>query len=341
MRAAGGSLAMHEHGNIASRTGVVVIGRNEGERLRRCLVSAVRDAPRLVYVDSGSTDDSVKLARSLGVESIELDPSTPFSAARARNEGFGRLRQMDAQLPYVQFVDGDCELCTGWITTAAEFLHDHEDTAVVSGRLREKHPRSSIYNTLCDIDWELLPEGEVKDCGGIAMMRSAAFERAHGFRVDLIAGEEPELCVRLRKQGWRIWRLGEEMALHDSEMTRFSQWWTRAQRSGHAYAEGASLHGAPPERHYIKQSRSALIWGLGIPLSTLGLVAAIGPLGLLLLAIYPLQLMRLALRGTRSTGENWLRAAFLIIAKFPEMLGQLEYYGRRLLGRQSRLIEYK
>ena len=331
---------MHDKDGIASTIGLVVIGRNEGDRLRKCLVSGVREVPLVVYVDSGSADDSVTLARSLGVHAIELDPSTPFSAARARNEGFGRLRRMKPNLVYVQFVDGDCELCAGWIATAAEFLRGHEDAAVVSGRLREKYPEYSIYNTLCDMEWDV-PAGEVKDCGGIAMMRASAFDRVQGFRVDLIAGEEPELCVRFRKQGWRIWRLSQDMALHDSAMSRFGQWWKREQRAGHAFAQGAKMHGAAPERHYVREFRSALFWGVGVPLIALALIASIGPFGSLAFAIYPLQVVRLAMHGTRSARENWLRAVFLVIGKFPEMLGQLQFYARRALGRQSRLIEYK
>jgi GT2 family glycosyltransferase len=331
---------MRDHDGITSTIGLVVIGRNEGDRLRRCLVSGVREVPCVVYVDSGSADDSVTLARSLGVQTIALDPSRPFSAARARNEGFERLRRMKTNLIYVQFVDGDCELRAGWIAAAAEFLRDHEDAAVVSGRLREKYPENSIYNTLCDMEWDV-PAGEVKDCGGIAMMRASAFDRVQGFRVDLIAGEEPELCVRFRKLGWRIWRLEKDMALHDSAMSRFGQWWKREQRAGHAFAQGAEMHGAPPERHYVREFRSALFWGLGVPLIALALIASIGPFGLLAFAVYPLQVVRLAMHGTRSTRQNWLRALFLVIGKFPEMLGQLQFYVRRTLGRRPRLIEYK
>jgi GT2 family glycosyltransferase len=331
---------LHYPAAITSTTGIVVIGRNEADRLRSCLLSGIRETRFLVYVDSGSTDDSVNLARSLGVGAIELDPGTPFSAARARNEGFSRLRQMDPDLAFVQFVDGDCELCAGWIDIAARYLRDHEDTAVVCGRLRERNPEASIYNTLCDIEWDVAA-GEARDCGGIAMMRASAFEQAHGFRTDLIAGEEPELCVRLREQGWKIWRLSQEMALHDSAMTRFGQWWRRAQRGGYALAQGAQLHGAPPEKYGVRQTRSILLWALGIPLLTLGLIAWIGMLGLLVLAVYPFQVLRLALHGTRSTRENWSNAVFLVIWKFPGALGLLQFHLRRGLGRRSQLIEYK
>jgi GT2 family glycosyltransferase len=324
----------------AGSVGVVVIGRNEGERLRRCLTSAVQDARHLLYVDSGSVDGSVPLARSLGIDTLELDPSRPFSAARARNEGAARLRQLAPELHYLQFVDGDCELSTGWLAAAAQFLDNHADVAVVSGRLREKHPGASVYNMLSEFEWDL-PTGEVRSCGGIAMMRSGAFDAVHGFRADLIAGEEPELCLRLLRRGWRIWRLTQDMAWHDSAILQFPQWWRRELRAGHAFAEGVALHGGRPERHYAHEYQSALLWGLGVPLVTLLLAAIFGPWALLALLLYPLQIVRLALRGARAPRDNWLRASFLVIGKFPALLGVLRFHLRRALGRQPRLIDYK
>jgi len=320
--------------------GVVVIGRNEGARLLRCLESVICETTNIVYVDSGSSDGSVALAKSKGVRTVELDSSIPFSAARARNAGFDELLRSDPNLQLVQFVDGDCDLCGGWLEGAASFLNEHPTAAVVSGRLREKYPDHSIYNTLCDMEWNV-PAGEVKDCGGIAMMRARAFQSVRGFRIDLIAGEEPELCVRLRKQGWHVWRLTQDMSWHDSAMTRFSQWWKREQRAGHAFAQGAELHGAEPEKHYVREFRSALFWGLIVPLFVVALSSAVGPIGLWALLIFPLQIVRLAVQGNRSTRDNWLRAVFLVMGKFPEMLGELRFFGRRTLGLQSRLIEYK
>jgi len=193
---------------------------------------------------------------------------------------------------------------------------------------------------MIQFEWDL-PTGEVRSCGGIAMMRACAFDQVHGFRADLIAGEEPELCVRLRRNGWRIWRLAQDMALHDLAMSRFSQWWKRELRSGHAFAEGVALHGAPPERHYVRERRSALLWGLGIPLATVALIAYFGAWGAVGLALYPLQVVRLALRGKRSARENWLYGLFLVIGKFPTTLGVLRFHIRRALGHQPRLIDYK
>src|SRR3990167_5804095 len=223
---------------MSSAIGVVVIGRNEVERLERCLASLVGAAGKIVYVDSGSTDASVPMAQGLGVEVVALDMSRPFTAARARNEGFACLQRLQPDIHFVQFVDGDCEVVDDWLAKAQAFLCEHPAVAVVCGRRRERFPQRSIYNRMCDLEWDT-PVGEAKACGGDALMRADAFAAVKGFRADLIAGEEPELCVRLRAIGWKVWRLGEEMTLHDAAMTHFSQWWQRTLRGGHAFAEGA------------------------------------------------------------------------------------------------------
>lgn len=320
--------------------GVVVIGRNEGARLARCLASLAVGVDRLVYVDSGSTDDSVQLAHARGAEVLALDLSIPFTAARARNEGFACLRQQLPQLRYVQFVDGDCEVAEGWLAQARAFLDEHPQVAVVCGRRRERHPERSVYNLLCDLEWDT-PVGEAMACGGDALMRAEAFAAAGGFRTGMIAGEEPELCVRLRAQGWKIWRLDGEMTLHDAAMTRFGQWWRRSLRAGHAFAEGAALHGSTPERHWRRESRRAWWWGLGLPLGVVAATLSCGPWGASLLLVYPVQVTRLALRGVRSARENWLQATFLVLGKFPEMLGQVKFLLSRLSGSRTALIEYK
>lgn len=320
--------------------GVVIIGRNEGERLRRCLESVTGVADQVVYVDSGSTDGSVAMALGMGVGVVDLDLHIPFTAARARNEGSKLLLKLAPGLEYIQFVDGDCELVAGWLETAAAFLDAHEKAAMVCGRLRERHPEQSIYNLLCDIEWNTAI-GMTKACGGIAMARKEAFMAEGGYRTDLIAGEEPELCIRLRASGWQVWRLDAEMALHDAAMTRFGQWWKRTMRTGYGFAEGAYLHGKPPERHWVRESRSAFKWGLVVPVLIAGLSIWMGAWGLLLLLAYPVQIVRLALRGTQSVKENWWRALFLVLAKFPEAMGLLKFLYNRLAGKTARLIEYK
>jgi GT2 family glycosyltransferase len=331
---------MPENQSSTAPAGLVAIGRNEGDRLRKCLMSVVGQVGVVVYVDSGSTDGSVDMARSLGVVAVELDMTRPFTAARARNEGFERLRELAPELDYVQFVDGDCEVVAGWLEKAVLFLNEHQDAAVVCGRRRERYPDRSVYNLLCDMEWDT-PVGEAKSCGGDAMMRADAFERVGGFRDALIAGEEPELCVRLRMNGWKIWRMGEEMTLHDAAISRIGQWWKRTMRCGYAYAEGAHLHGTAPERHRVKESRRVWIWGLAIPAVIVCLSIFLGIWGLATLLIYPAQVVRLAFNGTRSVRENWWNALFLVLGKFPEALGQMKFLYNRLSGHSAHLIEYK
>ena len=320
--------------------GVVVIGRNEGARLERCLASLVGTADKIVYVDSGSTDESVSMAQRLGIEVVALDMTQPFTAARARNAGFQCLQQALPDMLYVQFVDGDCEVVAGWLLKAQAFLDEHPAVAVACGRRRERFPQRSIYNLLCDLEWDT-PVGEAQACGGDALMRADAFAAMNGFRPDLIAGEEPELCVRLRAAGWKVWRLDAEMTWHDAAITRFGQWWQRTLRGGHAFAEGAFLHGAAPERHWLRESRRAWLWGAGIPVVSVVAGLLFGWLGLLVLLVYPLQVVRLALRGHLSARENWLHALFLVLGKFPEMLGQVKFLLNRLGALKASLIEYK
>ncbi len=320
-----------DKGALMGRVALILIGRNEGERLVAAFASVPQGVSPVVYVDSGSTDGSIDAAEAAGARVVRLDLTQPFTAARARNAGFDALGD---DLPdYVQFVDGDCALAPGWIETAQSFLANHPRVAGACGRRRERYPHATVYNAMCDVEWNT-PVGKANACGGDVMMRTAAFRQVGGFNPALIAGEEPELCVRLRAAGWEIWRLDAEMTLHDAAMTQFSQWWRRNRRSGHAFAEGAHLHGAPPERHWVSETRRALIWGAALPMVGLAGLAVTPWAGLIFLA-YPLQVLRMQRR------YGWTQGFFLTLGKFPEAMGALEFHLRRLFGKRRRLIEYK
>ena len=319
--------------------GVVIIGRNEGERLRLCLESVVTTSSKVVYVDSGSTDQSVELAHKLGVEVINLDISVPFTAARARNEGFSYLCKISDNLSFVQFVDGDCEVTNSWLDLAAEYLDQNIDVAVVCGRRRERYPEASIYNKLCDIEWNT-PIGEATACGGDALMRVEVLKEVSGFNADVIAGEEPELCVRIRQKGWKIWRLDLEMTLHDANMNHLSQWWKRNLRSGYAFALGAHMHGALPEQHWVNEVKRARLWGGYFPI-TIVLATIMNEVFLFGLFIYPLQVARIAIKNRKRISINWQYAFFVTLGKFPEMQGQLKFYLNNIFNSRSEIIEYK
>lgn len=315
------------------RIAAVVIGRNEGERLVTCLKALVGNVDLTIYVDSGSSDNSIENARNLGAKVIELDTTIPFTAARARNAGVEALQGF-GDFVFVQFIDGDCETDPDWIKNGQDFLGDHFDVAAVCGRLRERFPEATLWNGLLDEEWAA-PTGQIKACGGNVLMRLKAFNEAGGFVPQLIAGEEPELCVRLRARGWKIWRLNAEMALHDAAMTRFSQWWQRSRRAGYTYAEGVAMHGKSPERHNVQRLMRTLFWGCLLPvLIVVGVLFT--PFAILLVMLWPLQIFRLT-----NSGMPLRSAFFMTFAKFAEMQGVLTWCRRRLTRGPAQLIEYK
>ncbi len=340
-----------------SNIGIIAIGRNEGERLRRCLASVTGRGLPVVYVDSNSSDGSAALAVSMGAVVVNLDMSVPFSAARARDAGFEKLMQLAPNLPYVQFVDGDCEIVEGWIEAAAKVLDERSEVAVVCGRRRERFPQKSIYNRMADIEWNV-PTGEVKSCGGDAMMRASAFKEVGGFDPTVVAGEEPELCQRLRERHWKILRINAEMTLHDSAMLRFGQWWRRTIRNGYGAVDVASRFG----QHglYVRHVRSARLWGIVLP-GIIGLGTVIIAIGLIeklhgnsrlasllaiaiLLLIYPVQILRIAwgiYPRACSVGDALSYGVLTMVGKFAALVGQAQYRNDRSAGKLARAIEYK
>lgn len=322
------------------RIGVVVIGRNEGERLLRCLGSVPPAMAARVYVDSDSRDGSVTAALAHGWDVVALTGGPTLTAARGRNEGFRRLEQVGTAVDAVQFIDGDCELVEGWIACAAQFLRKHPEVAAVCGRRRERHPEASLFNRLCDLEWNT-PVGMARAFGGDVMVRASAFRASGGYCEALIAGEDPELALRLRQAGHRIWRLEAEMTKHDAAMFRWTQWWQRNRRAGFASAAAAALHGSTAERHGVAEMRRAWIWGGFLPCA-LALCMLLQPGWVWAAGIYPLQALRVGWKLKRAGRESpWLQATMFVLGRFPEAHGCLDHAWASMRGRQRHLIEYK
>lgn len=323
-----GNTSSGEAPATAQSLGVVVIGRNEGERLCLCLDSLLPITSRIVYVDSGSSDDSMVMAASKGVDAVALDMSVPFTAARARNRGFERLRRLWPATNVVQFVDGDTQIVDEWVPTALAYLEAHPQVACICGRLRERFPERSVYNRLCDAEWDR-PVGETTACGGIAMMRAEMFESVGGFRDDMPAGEEAELCSRLRARGGVVWRLATPMALHDAAMYTITQWWIRNKRTGFAYANTLSVRQGNNEPSDFRKVLTPWLWSVGLPsMAALGF-AFWGPPALLVLLVYPAQVARNALAAKGTWRARFERGFFLTVCKFPELVGQLQFWKSR------------
>lgn len=310
-----------------NKLGAVVIGRNEGKRLKRCLKSVLRQTDNIVYVDSGSSDGSVEYAESIGVNTVQLDMSIPFSAARARNEGFQYLSAHFPSLIYIHFIDGDCELCTGWFEQAISYLDTNHSCAIITGHLQERFPEKSVYNTLCDIEWDA-PPGNIKSCGGIFTIRKNSFNEVQGFNPAVMAGEEPDLCYRLRNKSWKVHRIDCLMAIHDADMIRFSQWWKRSVRSGHAYALGYFLHRNNVGTFYMAECIRIWFWALIFPTVIFLCTFFLSKWWLLGLVGYLLQFAKIFLASRSkemSLKKSLLYSIFMVIIKFPQMVGQLTY----------------
>ena len=319
-----------------SRVAAVVIGRNEGARLERCLTSLQGQVDQIVYVDSGSTDNSVAFARSLGVTVVELDTSVPFTAARARNEGFAAVKDAD----YVQFVDGDCGVVEFWIEKAAEALHNAADIGIVTGWRSEIAPEATVYNAMVEVEWHR-PAGDIVACGGDMMVRADVFRAVGGFNPRVIASEDDEFCLRVGKAGHRVVRLPEQMTRHDANMTRFGEWWKRTIRNGHGFAEVGRMH----DPHFKRERQRVWVYGGLLPLVLiLSLLAGFWAGVLLVLAVYGWNWWRTA-EGLRydglRPGQARHHALFLTISKIPNMIGMLTYHRRRLTQADATIIEYK
>lgn len=322
-----------------SKLGVVIIGRNEGDRLVRCIESAKLISDDIVYVDSGSCDGSYEKALEMGCSSIQLDMSVMFTAARARNTGWRTLGEANPNIELFHFVDGDCEIITEWVDEAVAYLANDKKCAVVCGRRVERFPEKSIYNRLCNIEWDT-PIGVARACGGDAIIRKSAISDVNGYREDFIAGEEPEMCLRLRRYGWTIQRIAVDMTLHDAAMYKFSQWWKRTKRGGFAYALGSYVHGGKLERHWVAETRRAILWGGGIPAIIISLML-IHPLFVCLFGVYFLQWLKLSKVQYIDEPYRKVWSLFTILGKFPEFFGVCEFHFKRLFKKEMKLIEYK
>jgi glycosyltransferase involved in cell wall biosynthesis len=322
--------------------GIVIIGRNEADRLRQSL-PAMATCRAIVYVDSGSTDGSADVARLHGARVVQLDRSTGFTAARARNAGFEDLRRVAPTVTYVQFLDGDCLLADGWLEQASSYLDANPSYAAVCGRRQEEHPTRNLFHRITDREWDTV-SGEAAYFGGDVLIRTDALSQVGGYRGDLIAGEEPELSIRLRRARWRIQRLDCPMSVHDIRMDSLGQWWQRSVRAGYAFAEGAALHGAGPERHWVKERRSIIAWGLMLPAIAIALAWPTYGLSLLiavtaLLLLFLKAAIGLHRFGRRSLSDSLLYAAHCVASKAPQAVGVFRYW----VGRRSKpkLIEYR
>lgn len=316
----------------------VVIGRNEAARLRVTLPALRAQIARGVYVDSGSSDDSVAVARAHGLQVVELDTSAPFSAARGRNAGMAAL-QAGGMPEFVHLLDGDCEVQPGWVAAALNHLRAAPDCGIVTGHIHEMSPGASAYNALCDVEWRK-PPGKIASCTGTMLLRSTGFTAVGGFDPTIIAAEDDDFCLRMQANGWHVWLLDHPMARHDANLSTFRPWWRRMVRAGYGFAQVGDRHPG----HFTAARRRVLLYGLILPLLALtGLFVGLW-LTLAVGLIYALSWAKTAtglLRGGQGPGRAAQLAGLLVLTKPANLIGFATYYLRRARRQDNQIIEYK
>lgn len=331
--------------NKDALVGIVVIGRNESQRLLLSLQSMQASQCPVVYVDSGSSDDSINIATPLADIVHPLDPTKPFSAARARNEGFEKLTSLFKAIKFVQFVDGDCILSNGWLDAAAFALVENANCAVVVGHLHESNPHLSVYNRLCALEWKS-PPGDLTNfgaLGGISMIRADIFKALKGFKENVIAGEDSEFGVRLSLAGYRVTKINHDMAIHDANMTSFGQWWKRSVRAGHAIGQRAAMNGNTTVKDCVQERKSTLFWGVFLP--ALALILLIPTCGFSLMVAFAYVLLGVKVylhrrKQGESVGDAVVYAKFIVMGKFANGLGLIKFFVNSFKKRYE-IIEYK
>jgi len=325
---------------------VVIIGRNEGQRLQRCLESVraietnALDA-EIIYVDSGSKDNSMHLAHWMGAQVIALSEGR-CSAALARNHGWRA-----AKGEWILFLDGDTIVHPNFPERALAAARAGK-TGVVWGHRRELYPEANFYHRVLDLDWVYAP-GISEFCGGDALMLREALEKVQGFNDQLIAGEEPELCSRLRAKGYEVLHIDVPMTKHDLAINSFSQYWKRATRAGYAYAKLAweTRNTAVPmwtSETWRNALRVAVL--VSILIGSLGIAILLQKwaFALLPIVVFSLLVVRSAIKASWKSSNLLTLLCYGIhshMQQIPILFGQFSFWADMATTRRRELIEYK
>ena len=312
------------------KVAIVVIGRNEESSLAESL-SSCSNFPTC-YVDSGSTDNSLEL--SMKYVSLFCEILSPFSAAKARNKGVEFLKEKYPSIEYVQFIDGDCLLDPDWLDIGLSYLSSNEDVAVVCGARQERFPHESVFNKLCNQEWNPV-FGMISSCGGDALFRLSAFDQVSGFDQSLTAGEEPELCFRLREKNWKIVRIDHSMTSHNADIKTFFQYSKRVQRAGYAYMYGFLKHIGSV--YNIRPVLRIVFWGVFLPVMMI-----LSKYSLVIFIVYFFQFIRLFLKSEfRGIEIKIYQAFFLSYGKVFEAIGMFRALYSYYVSKKPTFIDYK
>lgn len=186
---------------------VVVIGRNEADNLRRCFESIYRaiqvcpsvDIDSVIYVDSGSADASVMVAKCYADRVFVLDSEPTAAAGR-------KVGHLMANGDIILFLDGDMELDQDWLEPALRELAENPSLAGVCGQ-RDDCYVCKATNEVISVRKNVYGADKTRVAphfGGAVMLRKYSLDLVGSYNPFLRSGEEPELYARLRARGFLV-----------------------------------------------------------------------------------------------------------------------------------------
>jgi acetyltransferase-like isoleucine patch superfamily enzyme len=180
------------------------------------------------------------------------------------------------------------------------------------------------------------------------LVRRDALAQVDGFDPNLKAGEEPEMCSRLRATGWVIEHIDEPMTGHDLAIRTWKAYWLRAKRSGMAYAEIAHKMQKKGDLMWQNEAKRDLVHGsiyLASPLILAALYALSPLIPLIAAVLFFTLLIRTALRSAWKAPTNHMLcmqyAVHVHLQKIPSLFGQLAWRLNHRRGGATQWVDYK
>ncbi|MCD4832937.1 MAG: glycosyltransferase [Bacteroidales bacterium] len=206
----------------------IIIGRNEGWKLTKCLksvyktivVNALTDC-EVIYVDSKSTDDSIERVKCFKETKI-FQLTGKINAAIARNIGVKESRG-----DVLFFIDGDMEINPEFL-----LLVYSEESGLkypfVSGQLKNfnYNEQGKFLNNTWQYKQVLSGDRYFTTTGGIFLIERKLWNQEEGMDVRFKRGQDLEFALRLAKNGTKILRKKEIVANHSTiSYTHHSRMW--------------------------------------------------------------------------------------------------------------------
>ncbi len=187
---------------------------NRKDFIRQCLESVLRQDFKgdyeVIVVDDGSTDGTREVLKEFDSQILVHSNQTNRGLTYSRNKGIDLSRGK-----WVAFTDSDCIVNEDWLKELIKPFTISSQLAVVGGRIDD--PVSKTY-------WELVNKGAnfiarkdryVREILGCNMCFRREFLLKNKFDESLkYAGDEVDLCLKARRQGYRIYYYNSAKVIH-------------------------------------------------------------------------------------------------------------------------------